>query len=345
MSESNSLKKVFNGERVFPPPIWLMRQAGRYLPEYQAVRKKAGSFLRLCYSPGLAAEVTLQPITRFGFDAAIIFADILLVPDALGQKVSFEEGKGPLLDPIREGADLNQLSHENFDKKLEATYETIQRVREKLSDSVALIGFAGAPWTVACYMVEGGVSRDFSKVRSWAYQDPKTFCQLIDILSMSTAAYLKKQIMSGADVIQLFDTWAGVLSETEFEKWCVQPAKRIIEEIRKECGKVPIIGFPRGVGASAIRYATETGVNGIGLDQGVQIEWAASQLPSNLVIQGNLDPMSLRVGGEQLEREVERITRGLAGNSHIFNLGHGIYPSTPIGNVHKLVAAVKNTTL
>jgi uroporphyrinogen decarboxylase len=324
------------------PPIWLMRQAGRYLPEYRALRAEAGSFLDLCYDPPKAAEVTLQPIRRFGFDAAILFADILLIPQALGQDLRFAEGEGPVLEPIRDGKSLAGLSLEGLHKSLEPIYETVERVRGALDNTTALIGFAGAPWTVATYMVEGGGSRNFEHTKAWAFSDPETFGQLIDMITEATIAYLSRQIDAGAEAVQLFDTWASALPEMGFARWCIEPAQHIVSALRETYPDVPVIGFPRGAGVALIDYAARTGVQGIGLDSAVPAAWARQEIQSQCTVQGNLDPLMLVAGGTAMTNEVRRIVKAFKNGPFVFNLGHGILPHTPPDHVAELVTAVRS---
>jgi uroporphyrinogen decarboxylase len=338
---SSRFLRPFLGQAQSPPPIWLMRQAGRYLPEYRATRTKAGSFLDLCYTPELAAEVTLQPIRRYGFDAAILFADILLVPDALGQRVRFIEGEGPRLDPIRSSIELTQLRPEATRPKFARVAETVARLSQDLPRETTLIGFCGAPWTVATYMVEGGGSKDHAATRLWAYCDPAGFQQLIDILVESSIEYLSLQVEAGAEALQIFDTWAGSLSEDEFERWVVAPTGRMVLELHRRHPDVPIIGFPRGVGVKALDYAASTGVDGIGCDTGVPIAFMSDVLAPHTVVQGNLDPMLLVAGGEALDRRVNEILNRMRGHRFVFNLGHGIVPETPPENVARLVERVR----
>lgn len=345
-TEEKLLIRALRGETLARPPFWLMRQAGRYLSEYRAIRQQAGSFLDLCYNPDLAAEVTLQPIRRFGMDAAILFADILLVPHGLGQALDYREGEGPILDPVRNIADVSALSMDELHERVSPVYETVKRLAGELPDDVALIGFAGAPWTVATYMVEGRGSRDHAVVKQWAYSDPDGFGQLMDLLVSATVEYLAKQVDAGAEVVQLFDTWAGALSETAFERWCVAPIQKIVTELRRKYPDLPIIGFPRGVGASYKRFAAAAGVNGIGLDWTVPLDWAAVELQGSVsegkaTLQGNLDPRMLVIGGRAMEAEVQRILESLANGPFIFNLGHGIVPETPPEHVGRLAAILR----
>lgn len=336
------LLRALAGDILVRPPVWLMRQAGRYLPEYRAVRAGGGSFLDLCYTPELAAEVTLQPIRRFGLDAAILFSDILVIPDALGQSVRFEENIGPVLGPcIRESSDLDILKPEMADERLQPVYETVGLLRQKLPPEVCLIGFAGAPWTVATYMVAGEGSRDQVLARLWAYRDPEGFAELIFILVRATADYLIGQIKAGAEVLQIFDTWAGSLPEMEFWKWCIEPTRAMVKLIRKEFPQIPIIGFPRGAGPCYRAYIQETGVNGVSVDSALPLHYAKEYLQPHTVIQGNLDPLLVVTGGKAMLNEAERILRLMGNRRFIFNLGHGIVPETPPENVGELVRFIQ----
>ncbi len=305
-SEARRLLQSFAGQALSPPPIWLMRQAGRYLPEYRAVRAQAGGFLDLCYDPTLAAEVTLQPIRRYAFDAAILFSDILVVPDALGQCVAFVEGEGPRLDPIRTQADLARLSLDATRPKFARVCETVARLRQDLPHATTLIGFCGAPWTVATYMVGGKGSADQADARLWAYRDRAGFARLIDILVEASIEYLSMQAEAGADVLQIFDTWAGSLPPREFEAWVVAPTARIVREVRSKHRHVPIIGFPRGAGGKIEAYVKNTGVQGIGCDTGMSVaQMSGLAHATGAVVQGNLDPLALVAGGQEMERQVE----------------------------------------
>ncbi len=334
--------RPFAGEALTPPPIWLMRQAGRYLPEYREVRAKAGGFLDLCYNPELAAEVTLQPIRRFGFDAAIIFSDILIVPHALGQDLRFVEGEGPRLDPVKSVADLARLDAKQMGTRFGKVYEAIAKVAAQLPKETALIGFCGAPWTVATYMVGGQGSKDQEATRLWAYRDPDGFGQLIDKLVETSAEYLSGQVKAGAEVLQIFDTWAGSLPDDEFERWVVEPTKRLVAAVKKRHPATPIIGFPKGAGASALFYISETQVDGIGCDTPMPPYMMCEAFrDENVVIQGNLDPLLLVAGGEAMEERVEEILERMHGQRFIFNLGHGIVPETPPEHVAQLVKLVR----
>jgi uroporphyrinogen decarboxylase len=318
------------------PPFWLMRQAGRYLPEYRAVRAQAGSFLDLCYNPELATEVTLQPLRRYRMDAAILFSDILVVPHALGQALTFQEGEGPKLDPVRSAAELGRLKREPFHERLQPVYEAVRRIRAAIPDDTALIGFAGAPWTVACYMVEGGGSKEYAQVKSWAYRDPAGFGALIDLLVEVTADYLAAQVDAGAEAVQLFDSWAGVLPPGPFRRWVVEPTRRIVAAFKARHPAVPIIGFPRGAGLHYEDYVGESGVDAVGLDTTVPPVWAARTLQPRLPVQGNLDPIHLVTGGEAMRDAALEILEVFGGRPFIFNLGHGVVPQTPPEHVAEL---------
>ncbi|MBV9018884.1 MAG: uroporphyrinogen decarboxylase [Alphaproteobacteria bacterium] len=334
-AKQKPLLRVLAGERLERSPWWLMRQAGRYLPEYRALRARARDFIDFCLSPALAAEATLQPVRRFGMDAAILFADILLLPQALGQKLTFGE-EGPQLDPITDRSGINRFRADHIGARLEPVCETIQRCRGALPAETALIGFAGSPWTVATYMVEGGASRDFLRAKSWAYRDPVGFQALIDLLTEATIAYLAMQISAGAEVVQLFDSWAGALAEDGFERWVVLPTRRITTTLKERFPGVLIIGFPRGAGLLYERYAAESGVTAISLDTGVPKDFARDRLQPRLPLQGNLDPVLLVTGGKPLESAVRELRAALGGGPYVFNLGHGVLPQTPPENVAAL---------
>ena len=332
---------ALNGETASPPPVWLMRQAGRYLPEYRALRAQAGSFLELCYTPEFATEVTLQPIDRFGLDAAILFSDILVVPHGLGQELWFVENEGPKLSAIRDTDGLGILDPARMVERLAPVYRTVESVAARLPDDTALIGFAGAPWTVACYMVEGGGSRDFAAVKRWAYGDPEGFGALIDILVEATAIHLCEQIRAGAEAVQIFDSWSGVLPAPTFREWVIAPTRRLVACVREFFPETPIIGFPRGAGLMYAEYAEKTGVTAVSLDTTVPCEWAAQTLQRRLPVQGNLDPVSLLVGGRALEKDVRGVLEAFSGGPFIFNLGHGVIKETPPEHVAALVAQVR----
>lgn len=341
MSASKTLLKVLGGEKTDTPPIWLMRQAGRYLPEYRQTRAQAGDFLSLCYTPELAAEVTLQPIRRYGFDASILFADILLVPQAMGQKLWFAEGEGPRLDPLTDQAAIEALGTEGLHDHLAPVYETVSILARELPDPVTLIGFAGAPWTVASYMIAGRGTTDQAPAKRMAWAAPELFQSLMDKLVEATSAYLIEQIKAGAEVIQLFDTWAGGLPEPLFERAVIEPTTAIVERLKKAHPDVPVIGFPRGVGARAETYWAETGIDALGLDTGADLDYAARVLQPMGAVQGTLDPQCLVAGGQTMRDEIDRICDCLKGGPHIFNLGHGIVPDTPPEHVAELVAHIR----
>jgi uroporphyrinogen decarboxylase len=346
-SQDFRLLAPFAGKISAPPPIWLMRQAGRHLPEYHEVRAKAGSFLDLCYTPKLAAEVTLQPIRRYGLDAAIVFSDILVVPHALGQKVEFVEGCGPRLDPIRSERGLTRLKLSATRPTFERVFETVANVRHRLPKGVALIGFCGAPWTVATYMVSGGKSADQADAQAdamgWARTDPDGFGRLMDRLIEASVDYLAGQVVAGANVLQIFDTWAGRLSGAEFERWVCRPTKAIVARVKERYPGVPVIGFPLGASASLGRYVAKTGVDGVSCDAATSVDVMARELAGKVVVQGNLDPLLLASGGPEMELQVARILAALRGRPFIFNLGHGVLPHTPPENVMRLVKLVRES--
>ena len=337
------LLDVLDHQRRSPPPIWLMRQAGRYLPEYRVVRENAGGFLKLCFSPELAAEVTLQPVRRFGFDAAILFSDILVVPYALGQSVRFTLGEGPQLDAIIDRRGLARLKAQADHGVLAPIYETVKRVKADLSRDVALLGFCGAPWTVASYMVAGGGTSEQEPARRFAYGDPDGFAELIDKLVDASASYLIRQLQAGADAVQVFDTWAGVLPADEFHRWCVGPTQRIIAQVRSHIPGAKVIGFPRGVGTALLRYVEDVPVDAVGLDWTVDLAFARDQIQRRMPVQGNLDPLVLLAGGAALDRAVDNILEAFSKRPFIFNLGHGILPQTPIAHVEQMLARVRGT--
>jgi uroporphyrinogen decarboxylase len=323
------------------PPIWLMRQAGRYLPEYREVRAKAGSFLELCRNPALASEVTLQPLRRFDLDAAIVFSDILIVPYALGQNVAFVEGEGPKLDPVSDGRAIARLNAGRVGEALAPVYETVTRVVAALPETVTLIGFCGAPWTVATYMVEGSGSKDQAAARLMAYREPETFQALIDLLVETSADYLLGQVKAGARVLQIFDSWAGSLPEDQFARWCIAPTKQLVARVKQEAPYIPIIGFPRGAGPLAETYARETGIDAISCDTSLPLDFIKDRLQTLMPVQGNLDPLLLLAGGPALEARTRDIIATLGSGPFVFNLGHGIQPDTPIDHVARLVTQVK----
>ena len=325
-----------------PPPCWLMRQAGRYLPEYREVRAGVGGFLDLCYTPEKAIEVTLQPLRRYGFDAAILFSDILVVPHALGQSVSFKEGEGPVLQPLRTAKDLEALSLDGLTTRLAPVLATVRGLSAAIPPATALIGFAGSPWTVATYMVEGHGSKDFVETKRLAYGQPQLFSRLIDLLVRATGDYLLAQIDNGAEAIQLFDSWAGVLPEDQFEQWVVAPTRALVHRLKERRPEVPVIGFPRGAGQLYQAYVDGTGVDAVSLDTGIPLDWAVRTLQPKVTLQGNLDPVMLLAGdGAALDRAIDRILGHCAKGPFIFNLGHGILPSTPPEAVGRLVERVR----
>ena len=335
------LLRVLSGGRERVPPVWMMRQAGRYLPEYRAVRARAGSFLGLCFNPEWAAEVTLQPIRRFGFDAAILFSDILVIPHALGQTVRFVEGEGPRLDPLVDAAALDRVRREIDPSILAPIYETVRRVKAELPGGVPLIGFCGAPWTVATYMVAGRSTPDQAPAKVLAAQEPEAFGRLIDTLVEASACYLIEQLEAGADCLQIFDSWAGTLPPEEFERWCVKPTRRLVARVREEMPGTRIIGFPRGAGRGIPRYVEETGVDAVSLETAIDRQFAREAIQSRVPVQGNLDPEILLAGGAALDRAVDDVMTAFADRPFIFNLGHGILPQTPIANVERMLARVR----
>jgi uroporphyrinogen decarboxylase len=335
------LRNVLDGKGQAVPPAWLMRQAGRYLPEYREVRKTAGSFLDLCFTPKLAAEVTLQPVRRFGFDAAILFSDILVIPHALGRSVRFTEGEGPQLDPLDDPAAVATLQSTIDDSRLAPVYEAIGLVKSALSPDVTLLGFCGAPWTVATYMVAGRGTPDQAPARLFAYRHPDALGRLIDILVDASAQYLVRQLQAGVDAVQIFDTWAGVLPPDEFERWCVAPTKRIVERVRTAIPDARIIGFPRGAATGLKRYIEQVPVNAVGLDWMIDLNFARDAIQSQRPVQGNLDPLVLRAGGAALDRSVDAVLMAFSGGPFIFNLGHGILPDTPIAHVEQMLKRLR----
>ena len=328
--------------------MWLMRQAGRYLPEYRKLREGVRNFLEFCYTPDLAVEVSLQPIRRFHMDAAILFSDILVIPDALGQKLEFRENEGPVLDPVQSETDLKRLNAGRVLDHLRPVFETVRRLAREIPAETALIGFAGSPWTVAVYMVEGRGGGDCRRIMDWARQEPDGLQRLIDLLVEATVAYLAEQARNGAEAIQLFDSWAGAFAELRvrdaagFRRWVIEPTRRIVGQLAARCPEVPVIGFPRGAGDLARDYATATGIRGIGLDSETPLDWIAKILQPICTVQGNLSNRVLVEGGEPLEREATRVLEALAGGPFIFNLGHGVLPETPPEHVARLCELVRN---
>ncbi len=333
------LLAVLRGERRDPPPVWLMRQAGRYLPEYRELRAQKGGFLELATDPEAAAEITLQPIRRFGFDGAILFSDILTIPWALGQDLWFETGEGPRLAPRLVDHALSGL--QAVPSRLAPVYETVRRVRVDLPERVTFLGFAGSPWTVATYMVAGQGSREQAEARRMAYRDPAAFAAIIDAIVAATIDYLSAQIDAGVDAVQLFDSWAGSLSPAQYEQWVIAPTVAIVEGLRARHPETPIIGFPKGSGGKLLAYARETRVDAIGLDETVDPDWAQAVLPDGLTVQGNLDPLALITGGAVLDSAIDRILRAFDGRPHVFNLGHGILPDAPIAHVEQLLRRLR----
>jgi uroporphyrinogen decarboxylase len=339
MTNGKPLLAVLKGERQTIPPVWLMRQAGRYLPEYRALRAEKGGFLALVNDSEAAAEVTLQPIRRFGFDGAILFSDILMVPNALGQALSFGVGEGPALAPPLVDHALASLQPDLT--RLDPVYATVARVAAALPPQTTFLGFAGSPWTVATYMVAGHGSKDQGETRRFAYADPQAFGEIVDAISACTIDYLSRQIEAGVEAVQLFDSWSGSLSPAQFERWVIAPNAAIIAAIHARHPGVPVIGFPKGAGEKLPAYASGTGADAIGLDETIDPEWAAANLPVGLPVQGNLDPLALIAGGATLDGAIDRVLGAFADRPHIFNLGHGILQDTPIAHVEALLARVR----
>jgi uroporphyrinogen decarboxylase len=335
------LLAVLAGQRQAIPPVWMMRQAGRYLPEYRAVREKAGGFLDLCFNPDLAAEVSLQPVRRFGFDAAILFSDILVVPLALGRKVWFVEGEGPRLEPLTDAKALLSVRGEADANVLSPIYETVRRVAAALGAETALIGFCGAPWTVATYMIAGQGTADQAPAKNLAAHEPQAFQHLIDCLVDASVDYLARQLEAGADVVQIFDTWAGSLPVEDFERWCVQPTKRMVAKLRTKKPGARVIGFPRGAGRNIPRYVDETGVDAVSLESGIDRGFARDKIQTRVPVQGNVDPLALLEGGAALDREVDAVLEAFGAGPLIFNLSHGILPQTPIAHVERMLKRVR----
>lgn len=340
MTARRAMLEVLKGEAVFPPPLWMMRQAGRYLPEYRQTRKTAGSFLDLCYNPDFAVEVTLQPIKRFGFDASILFSDILVVPHALGRDLRFEEGRGPLMTPMT-AADIDRLDGANFHQHLAPVYETVKRLRAELPAETTLIGFCGAPWTLATYMIAGHGTPDQAPSRLFAYREPEAMAKLLAVLSDYSAQYLIRQIEAGADTVQIFNSWAGILDEAAFEAFCVKPVAEIVRKVHAVHPNVPVIGFPRGAGSRYATYRAKTKVTGLGLDWTVPLS-QARELQAGGAVQGNLDPLRLVAGGRALTEGVGAILDALGKGPLVFNLGHGITPETPIAHVEAMIRRVRS---
>ncbi|HVJ53643.1 MAG TPA: uroporphyrinogen decarboxylase [Aliidongia sp.] len=337
------LLRALRGMPVERHPFWLMRQAGRHLPEYRAIRAQAGSFLSLCMNPDLAARVTLQPVERYGMDAAILFSDILVIPLGLGQEVGFQEGEGPKLDPIHDRAGLARLSGSLDLGRLEPIYQTIRQVKAELAPETTLIGFAGAPWTLATYMVEGGSSRDFARTKRWAAEDTEGFQLLIDLLTDATIEHLDAQIRAGVEAIQLFDSWASALEGDAFRRWALGPAKRIATAIKAAHPTVPLIGFPKGIGTRYLDYAQETGVDALAIDHTLPLGFARDRLQPIAAIQGNLDPEILLAGGPLMDEKIHEILAAFGRGRFVFNLGHGVLPATPIAHVERVAHILKTT--
>jgi uroporphyrinogen decarboxylase len=333
--------RALSGETLPKPPLWLMRQAGRYLPEYRELRAKAGGFLDLCYNPEWAAEVTLQPIRRFGFDAAILFSDILVIPHALGQKLWFAQGEGPRLEPVADAVRFGEIRDEIDPDVLAPVYETVRRVKAALPKETALIGFCGAPWTVATYMVAGRGTPDQGPAKALFQHDPALFARLIDRLVVSSSAYLNAQIDAGVDAVQIFDSWAGSLGPEDFKRWCIEPTRRIVDLVRGRHPQAKIIGFPRGAGAGIPAYVRDTGIDAVGLETEIERSFVREAIQPLVPVQGHLDPQLLRAGGPELDREIEAIRAAFGGGPFVFNLGHGILPDTPIAHVERLVERVR----
>lgn len=334
------LLDTLRGANLASRPIWLMRQAGRYLPEYRALRAEKGGFLALVYDSAAAAEITLQPVRRFGFDGAILFSDILIVPYAMGQNLEFLAGEGPRMSPRLVDATLASLTA--VPERLDPIYATVAAVRAALSDRTTMLGFAGSPWTIATYMVAGEGSRDQHETREMAYRDPVAFQAIIDAIITVTIEYLSGQIEAGAEAVQLFDSWAGSLAPREFERWVIAPNARIVAALAERHGHVPVIGFPKGAGEKLPAYARETGVGAVGIDETIDPVWAARELPAGLPVQGNCDPLLLMAGGEALDHGVRAVLDAFADRPHVFNLGHGIGQFTPIAHVERLLGVVRD---
>jgi len=346
---TKKILRVLNGEAVWPPPVWLMRQAGRFLPEYRAVRAQTKGFMDLCTTPELACEVTMQPVRRFGMDAAILFSDILVLPWALGQELTFAEGEGPILPPIRTREDIEALDVAGVRAAIAPVLETVRQVRAALNKreeegegQATLIGFAGSPFTVACYMIEGGGSKEFAHVRAMAHGEPELFELLMEKIIAGTITYLSAQVLSGAEALMLFDSWSGILSPNLFRKHVIGATARIVTKLRERFPKTPIIGFPRLAGLMLAEYAEKTGVQGVAIDTSAEPSIAASMIPAHIALQGNLDPLAVVAGGAALEAEAASILNALKGRPHIFNLGHGILPQTNPDHVKALVEQIRN---
>jgi uroporphyrinogen decarboxylase len=341
MTDAKPILEVLSGRRQAVPPVWFMRQAGRYLPEYRALREQAGSFLKLCFTPELAAEVTLQPIRRFGFDAAILFSDILVIPHALGRAVTFEAGEGPRLEPLENPDMLRRVRTEADENVLAPVFEAIRLVKRDLPGHVALLGFCGAPWTVATYMIAGRGTPDQAPARLFAYRHPDGFAALIDVLVEASSRYLVQQIEAGAEAVQIFDTWAGVLPPSEFQRWCVDPVRRIVETVRAAIPGAKIIGFPRGAGASLGTYLDQVPVDAVSIDWAAQHAYVRAHVRGRAAVQGNLDPLALLAGGDALDTAIDNVINGFGSEPFVFNLGHGILPETPIAHVERTLRRIR----
>ena len=340
----NTFMTALSGISTSPPPVWLMRQAGRYLPEYREVRNSEPDFISFCLNPPKAVEVTLQPIRKFDFDAAIIFSDILMVPWAMDRNVRFIPGTGPVLDPLQRFEDMDRSGFDTLTKRLQPVADAITLCRANLAPEKALIGFAGAPWTVITYILEGGSSRDFATARGWMWRNDRQFDALLELITEATVEFLAMQANAGADALMLFDSWAGAVPAEFRRRVVIDPVNRITQALRARGITTPIIGFPKGIGEGLIAYCHETDINAVGLDHGVDPIWAAQNLPRDMALQGNLDPLSLIAGGPSMERAIDRILEAFADRAHIFNLGHGITPQTPQQHVHDLLARIRETS-
>lgn len=335
------LLETLKGKIFETPPVWMMRQAGRHLPEYLEVRSRAKDFLDFCYSPSLATEATLQPIRRYGMDGAILFADILLILDAMGRNVRFVKGEGPKVDPASSAKDLSKYPIETIIDRMSPVYETVERVKSQLPKETTLIGFAGAPWTVSVYAIEGKGGTDKSQSRLKAYAEPDDLQDMLDILVEATAHYLKRQADAGADALMIFDSWAEGLAEDSMDKLVIKPTQKLVQRVR-ELGVIqPLIGFPRGSGGKLVDYVLQTGVTAVGLDTAIPVKWANEVLPKNVVVQGNLDPLRLIAGGDSMDKRIHEIKSAFKSRPHIFNLGHGVTPETPIQNVERAVKQIR----
>jgi uroporphyrinogen decarboxylase len=343
VTDTKPILEVLSGKRQPVPPVWFMRQAGRYLPEYRALRERAGSFLKLCFTPELAAEITLQPIRRFGFDAAILFSDILVVPHALGRHVTFEAGEGPRLEPLDDISKLTALRTQPDESVLAPVYDAIRLVKRDLPPGIALLGFCGAPWTVATYMIAGRGTPDQAPARIFAYAQPNAFAALIDILVEVSSRYLVEQIRAGAEAVQIFDTWASVLPPAEFQRWCIEPVGRMVENVRREIPDAKIIGFPRGAGALLPAYVGDIPVNAVSIDWAAEPAFVRKHVQSRVAVQGNLDPLVLLAGGNALDRAIDDVLANFAAGPFIFNLGHGILPETPIAHVEQTLQRIRRS--